>query len=293
MYTEFEKAVNIRDAGLLSWGGVDVKDVGVRAKRAKGDSAGVTALVQTPARAPNEAARWATANRADIFRPSSMPDAVHEQLRALILSGELAAGEKIRQNELAKSFGTSRVPVREALRRLESEGLVTLWPQRGYVVASLDIREIEEIFQIRIMLEERAGYVATLVRTPEDVAAVENILQKMERVSVRQGSGLNEWAAYNHEFHQRLFKSSGQLHLCRMVDMLRDTVQRYILIFVATGNHRDQAQSDHHKIVAAFRAGDAVEVGRLSREHCRHTCEGLIAALKANNTKLEQEGGET
>lgn len=233
----------------------------------------------------------ALGTQTEVPRPLSMPDLVYGQLRARILSGSLQAGVKIRQEDLAEDFGTSRVPVREALRRLESEGLVKLWPQRGYVVASLNVREIEEIFQIRIMLEERAGYVATELRTETDIAAVESILERMERVNIRQSGGLAEWAAANHDFHQRLFSSSGQLHLCRFVSTLRDSVERYIRVFATMGNHREEAQQDHRRIFAAFRSGDAAEVGRLSREHCRHTCQGLLRSLTNRDAEVQAAPG--
>lgn len=269
-----------------------MKDTAVTAEEMERGHADAVGDASAASRSSDNPMRWAPAIPSEPLRPSSVPDVVHQKLRARILSGELASGHKVRQGDLANAFGTSRVPVREALRRLESEGLVTLRPQRGYVVASLDIKEIEEIFQIRIMLEERAGYEATVKRTLEDVAALERILQRMERISVRLGAGLAEWAACNHEFHQRLFSSSGQMHLCRIVNMLRDTVERYIRVFAAMGRHRDEAQSEHRSILVAFRAGDAAEVGRLSREHCQHTCDGLTAALRAENARLEQARGE-
>lgn len=214
------------------------------------------------------------------LRPSSMPERVHELLRSQILSGQIASGEKINQGELAAVIGTSRVPVREALRRLESEGLVVLRPHRGYVVASLDAKEIEEIFEIRTMLEERAGQMAARHRTDEDLAALAAILDRMDLVAERSDDVITDWAAGNREFHDRLFAASGRMHLCRVIGMLRDSVERYIRLFAAMRGNRHQAQAEHRMILAVLRDGDAAELGRICGEHCRHTCDGLLSVLR-------------
>lgn len=96
----------------------------------------------------------------------------YQQVRDAILSGAYAAGQPLGQVEIAGRIDHRRVPLREALQRLEAEGLVMLRPRRGYVVTSLDPEEIRDIFDIRMILEERAGYLATLKATPEDVAEV-------------------------------------------------------------------------------------------------------------------------
>ena len=223
----------------------------------------------------------------------SIPDAVHEQLRAHILSGQLTSGEKINQADLAKSLGTSRVPVREALRRLAIEGLVVLLRRLGDVVASVGLHEIDEIFQIRMILEERAGHVAAQRRTPNDVSALERILVAMDRAAPESAEALTEWAATNRKFHDRLFLSSAQLHLCRLVGMLRDSVERYIRLYVAMHDHRNQAQVEHHEILDAFREGDAAQVGRLCREHCRHTYEGLSAVMRAKGASQRASDPES
>lgn len=213
-------------------------------------------------------------------RPASMPEVVYEQLREEILAGRFRPGEKIPQEEVAKRFGFSRVPVREALRRLESEGLVLLRPQRGYVVASLDLAQIEEIFDIRMMLEERAGYLATLARTPEDVAAVEAILDAMAQMPVRSVEDIPAWSAYNLKFHSRLFLSSRRMHLCRLAATLRDSVEPYIRIDAANSGRIEAADVDHAAMLDAFREGNAERVAALSREHCESTCASVLESLR-------------
>ena len=211
---------------------------------------------------------------------ATMPEIIYQRLREEILTGHMAAGENLNQVELADRFGFSRVPVREALKRLESEGLVVLQPHRGYFVTSLDIDEIEEIFEIRMMLEERAAYYATLHRTAEDVDALHQLLDALDEITVGTSDDVATWAAYNREFHDRLFQPSRRRHLCRFADILRNSVERYIRIDATTAGRMQEAESEHHGIFEAFRGGDAMRVGELSREHCAHTCARLIASLR-------------
>src|SRR5262249_49334509 len=110
----------------------------------------------------------------------SAVDSVVRALRRMIFDGELHANQALRQEDLASRLGTSRHPVREALGRLTGEGLVTFRPRYGYTVTVLGPEEITEIFDMRMVLEEHAGYVATLKRTPSDVERVKEMLQKME-----------------------------------------------------------------------------------------------------------------
>ena len=211
----------------------------------------------------------------------SLPQAIYLALREKILTGGYRLGEALRQESLAKEFDASRVPVREALNRLEAEGLVILRPRRGFVVASLDIAEVAEIFDLRMVLEEHAGSVATKTRTPSDVAEVRKILDLLESIEIDDPANIAKWAAYNRMFHSRLFESSRRKHLCAITNTLRDKVERYVRVEVSMTGHLDRAQAEHRKIFKAFADGDAVRVSRLSREHCENTAARLIGALKA------------
>ncbi len=211
----------------------------------------------------------------------SLPQAIYLALREAILGGRFRPGEALRQENLATEFDSSRVPVREALNRLEAEGLVMLRPRRGFVVASLDLDEVIEIFQLRMVLEDHAGFLATEKRTAADVAEVRKLLDILEAIEIDNSSNIARWAACNRQFHTRLFESSHCRHVCGVINMLRDKVERYVRVEVAMTGHLDRAQIEHRKIFKAFKDGDAIRVGRLSREHCESTSERLIGALRA------------
>jgi DNA-binding GntR family transcriptional regulator len=219
----------------------------------------------------------------------SLPQAIYLALHEAILVGRFRPGEALRQESLAKQFDASRVPVREALNRLEAEGLIALRPRRGFVVASLDLDEVIEIFQLRVVLEEHAGFVATERRTQADVAEVGKILDQLEKIKIDKAANIVKWAAHNRQFHARLFESSRRNHLCGVTNTLRDKVERYVRVEVAMTGHLHLAQAQHREIFRAFSDGDAVRVGRLSREHCESTANRLIAALKAREAASSSE----
>ena len=208
----------------------------------------------------------------------SAQQATHAKLRAMIFSGELQAGQPMRQEEIARQLGVSRLPVREALNRLATEGLVELKPRRGFFVTSLDADEIEDIFDMRALLESRAGKLATERRTLADADALDAIVRALD--SALDGPIKFElWAELNLRFHTRLYQSSGRKHLSRQIDLLRDTVAPLIRILALQEGELARSQEEHRRLAVLFRAGDAAGVGELCGEHCAYAARGLLKHL--------------
>src|SRR5262245_50948725 len=207
-------------------------------------------------------------------------DKAARELRRMIFDGELRASQPLRQEDLALHLGTSRHPVREALGRLSGEGLVVFRPKYGYTVRSLGPDEITAIFEMRMVLEEHAGYVATLRRHPQAIADVEDVLRRMGDLKDRKTKNFGLWCAYNREFHARLFAASGRLQLCRTIGTLRDSMETYIRVSVPDVG-LDQIHAEHLQIFEAFRAGDAMHVAGLCRQHVRHSAHSLIERLRS------------
>ena len=220
----------------------------------------------------------------ELLDPVPVPEAVYKWLHAAILAGEFVPGQMLRQETLAKRLGVSRVPLREALQRLESEGQVVLHPRRGFAVASLDQEEIEEIFQLRILLEERAAYHSTRARTAEHVSQLRDLLEKMDARKSGNREQLAEWCRYNSDFHDILLCAGKHRHISRVARSLRNTVEPYIRLEVALTGGVEGAQEEHTLIVEAFARGDAYTVAKLCREHCEHTAKRLIEGLKARHS---------
>ena len=201
-------------------------------------------------------------------------------LRRMIFDGELRANQPLRQDDLADKLGTSRHPVREALGRLSGEGLVTFRARRGYFVTSLGPEEITEIFDMRAVLEEHAGYLSALHRNAEDVQVVQDTLQKMKDVTKPDPQQMQVWSALNREFHAQIFATSGRRHLCRTISTLRDAVESYIRTSVQETSLKE-AWEAHEEIFESFRDGDALQLARLSRRHVRHSAETLLNRLRS------------
>jgi DNA-binding GntR family transcriptional regulator len=217
---------------------------------------------------------------------TSLPEAIYQSVRTAVLTGAIRPGEMLRQDGLARQHGVSKIAVREALQRLEGEGLVVLNPRRGYMVVALDPDEIVEIFELRMFVEERAAYAATLKRTEEDVAKLRGLLLRLDAIRMSGPQDILQWSDLNFQFHETLFAASGRRHLRRVASSLRAAVEPYIRVEVYITGEPDEAQGEHHLIVDAFTKGDAARVAMLSRDHCEHTARRLIAGLNRKGHAL-------
>ena len=209
----------------------------------------------------------------------TVSESVYGQLREGILTGTFPPGSILRQEELAWRFGASRVPLREAMTRLEAEGLVVLRPRRGYAVPSLDRSEIHEIFELRAIVEEHLGSVAAKMRTADDLAMVAKALRGMKEANAQRPSRTDDWLNANTEFHACLLASAHRRHASRFAAMLRDQVEPYIRIEIHLTKDVTQAEIEHHAMYEALEAGNARQLRRLCRQHCENTASRLIKAL--------------
>jgi DNA-binding GntR family transcriptional regulator len=206
----------------------------------------------------------------------SAPDLVRDQLRQAIHSGKFQPGEQLRQEELADRFGTSRIPVREALRQLEAEGLVTLHPNRGAVVAALSLEEILEMLDIRIALECRAIYLAVPNMIDSDFDAAARILRSYDKEPRPQ-----KWGEMNWRFHEALYAPCNRPKLIAMIDTNYGHVDRFVRTQVSMASGKEKPQRDHYEILEACRTGSARKAANLLEQHITHTQKALVAASRA------------
>lgn len=210
----------------------------------------------------------------------SLPDYVASRLREAILSGAVPAEALLRQEDVGQRFGVSRPPVREALKRLEAEGLVVSRPRRGYVVAPLDPGDVEEIFEIRMLLEERAAQIAARRRTDADVAAAEAVLIAMEALPAGTVEGAVAFVEHNRRFHDCIHRASGRRQMAEIMASLRNKVERYIRVGSMIANSRAQVNQEHRAIFEAFRDGDAERLALLCRLHVHDAGARLARGLR-------------
>ena len=205
----------------------------------------------------------------------SRTDAVAETLRELILSSELRAGQRLNLDIIAEQLGVSRMPVREAVKQLEGEGLVTIYPHRGIEVSRLDIADIEEIFDLRVLLEARAVELAVPRLTKGDLDVMEAALTRMDRADV----SAKVWMDQNRIFHEVVNVACGSSRLVALIASLRGNVERYIRAYL-TVRGREHPQRQHHELFEACRAGDAPRAVEVISAHVGDTARMLVAALQ-------------
>ena len=167
-------------------------------------------------------------------------------LREAILAGALPPGARLRQERLAGQFGTSRIPVREALRALEHEGLVTSLPYRGFSVTELDADDIEEVYELRILLEGHAVRLAVPLLTDEDLVALERMYREMAGAEAGEAQ-----LAARERFYIGLYSMAGRPRLVTLIARLRQEVARSLRW--PTLQH---APEHHKRFFEAVRAGD-------------------------------------
>ncbi len=195
----------------------------------------------------------------------SVVDHVYAALRERILSGDLPRGTRLRQALLADELGVSRTPLREALRRLSTEGLVEFSPNRGATVSELDFGDMRHAWSARVALEPGAARLAAQLRDPAAIASMRGAIDQQRAA----GSDRVESFAANRAFHLALAAASGNPHLTRFAEMLwvpRIGVPIYQAQAVDPAGVQAWA-SEHVSIVDAIEAGDHDLAERLTREH--------------------------
>lgn len=202
-------------------------------------------------------------------------DMVAGGLRGAILGGALTGGEPLRQEELAERFGVSRIPVREALRQLEGEGLVAFYPHRGAVVTSLSPLEVEEITEIRAALEPLALRRAIPLMREEDLDRAREILDRIDREEDLRAT----WGELNWRFHEALFVPAGRPRLISLVKAQHTAFERYIRFHLALADY-DKPQREHRELLELCRRRKTRAAEELLVTHIRDISDLLLQHLR-------------
>lgn len=215
----------------------------------------------------------------DVRQAASAADIVYEAIRKAIIEGDLAEGESLRQEELAQMFNTSRIPVREALSRLEQHGLITTQRYKGAVVAGLSIEEIEEIFEFRALIEAE---VIRLAVPNLDRAALETARRYCDAFD--RESDPHRWSEINRQFHYSLYEASRRPYYLQNVRSSLDRIDRYLRAQLTFTNGVPRAGREHEAILSACEKGDADLACRLTRAHILDAGKSLVTFLREQRT---------
>jgi DNA-binding GntR family transcriptional regulator len=203
----------------------------------------------------------------------SLSEVVTERIRGRILDGTLKPGERLVEDRLSAELGVSRVPVREALRGLSAEGLVTLLPRRGATVVEVTPESVAELVEVRALLEGLNARLAAQRHDPEIVVQLQDTLARGNAAA--QAGTAEELARLNAEFHERLAEASRNAVLCEVMRSLRE---RTSIAFAINGRSRAREDWEEHAgILAAVIAGDAELAALLANRHVQNAAAAFAA----------------
>ncbi|MBT9135513.1 MAG: HTH-type transcriptional repressor RspR [Firmicutes bacterium] len=212
----------------------------------------------------------------DNYKP--LRDIVFEHLREAIVAGRLRPGERLMEVQLAEEMGVSRTPVREAIRKLELEGLVVMITRRGAYVSDLSVKDIAETFEIRAALESLAAGLAAERITPEG-------LEQLERTLVQIGecmddSSVDRLVELDEKFHSILFAASRNQRLSQIVSNLREQINRFRQTSLATPGRFRAVFQEHKRIAEAISEGNSSLAQALAKEHMENAELSIMEWVK-------------
>ncbi|NLW48955.1 MAG: GntR family transcriptional regulator [Firmicutes bacterium] len=214
--------------------------------------------------------------RLDNYKP--LRELVFESIREAIISGQLQAGERLMEIQLAEEMGVSRTPVREAIRKLELEGLVAMIPRKGAYVAGLSFKEIADVFEIRGALEGLAAELAAERITEEELEELERYLVRIAE-AIDKGD-LEKVVANDTDFHSILYQASRNQRLSQIINNLREQIQRFRTTSLSYPGRMKNALEEHRKIVEAISARDGELASKLAHEHIENAETSMMSMIQ-------------
>ncbi len=208
----------------------------------------------------------------------TMQEIVYDTIRDAILSGRYPPGRRLIADDLAKDVGVSRMPVREALHRLEAAGLVAMTPHRGAVVSELSESEIVEIYHIRAVLDGLATRLAAHHLTGREHERLNAFLDKMEIAA--KAKDLEKVLRVNRDFHRFIWHAAHAPRLHSLLENLYDASQRFRNISVLIPGRLDQITQEHRLIAQALARGDVATAEHYAIEHHEGTARRLLTSIE-------------
>lgn len=213
-----------------------------------------------------------------VLKHRTVSSAIAAELRDAVLSGSLASGAQLRQDALANTFGVSRIPVREALLQLEGEGLVQIVPHKGAVVTGLSKAEVDDVFELRAMLEVRLLRRSAPRLTAEDLTRLDRVQSAFADAIRRRDTG--RWGALNAELHTVLYSRADLPRTMSLVGNLLTASERYTRMQLATKAAWQRAEAEHAELIDFCRNGQTEQACALLAVHISTVHDDLKAMLE-------------
>lgn len=197
-----------------------------------------------------------------VLKAVTKTEAVYNEIRWHILTGQLAPGSTLKQDALARDLGVSVTPVREALRRLESEGLVTFMAHSTVRIPPLSLEELDELYAIRLQLDPFAAKLAAASASPQDARNIFSLLDQTGK-----GRTARDRFEANRAFHRAVYYASGNLQLGQLLDQLWDRTERYRFVLIQTGIDEHASSTEHAEIARAITEHNGRAAADLLKRH--------------------------
>lgn len=211
------------------------------------------------------------------IKRQSLPDVIASDIRERILSGDLAEGVTIRQEAFADDYSVSRMPVREALKRLDAEGLVQVSNNQGATVTKHSLDEIGEIFDLRILIEVDLFSRAIPRMTAFHIAHCQSVLEAME-VSY-DADDVAKWGALNFDFHCALYAAANRPLTNDALQRINRQSDRYVRMHLSVMEQRGVARQEHRNLFDLARSGQAADACALLTQHISQTKKNLLKLM--------------
>ncbi len=192
-------------------------------------------------------------------------DIVFQKLREAIVTGQMQPGERLMEIKLSNMMGVSRTPVREAIRKLQAEGLVIMNARRGAIVAPINKKDLKEILEIRKALERLTCQLVSAKADEEAVAELKEINQVMEEAV--EADDIQKMTEQDVAFHEKITELADNAHLTNMLDQIKAHLYRYRLEFIKELRDRSVLTIEHNRIIEAIEAGNARAAAREIEKH--------------------------
>lgn len=209
---------------------------------------------------------------------TSVTHRIYNKIRMAILTGEIQAGERLVELDLAGKMKSSRTPVREALQKIASEGLIYSIPRVGYIVGEMSESEIQDIFEARLAVEQAAAKLALERITPEELIELKTSLKNSEK-SVKRGVK-DQMIGFDTEFHEILCAASRNQRLIQFGQMLRDHLLKYRIFGLRVSEMARGAVGEHRQIFKALQLKDLGELEQSISKHLENSKQNILILLR-------------
>lgn len=212
----------------------------------------------------------------DEFLP--LRDVVFKTLRQAILMGDLAPGQRLMEIQLAKQLGVSRTPIREAIRKLELEGLVVMIPRKGAHVASITQKGLNDVLEVRLALEELAVELACKRITEEEILSLHNSLRAF-KLAVH-AKNLSQIAERDVELHDIIYSATKNDKLILLLNNLREQLYRYRIEYVKEYDSHNTLTKEHEALIKTVAARDVVRAKAIIADHIKHQAQTVSRIIE-------------